>query len=285
MSIQKTVIKTEILNFKVSFLDNAYTFRKIIEALSKLLDEVIIRFSSTGITILEIDDSRIGLIELHIHKDDMEKYTFSKKFSWNVSLEDLSKFLKRFDKKIDTKIVFSKKDDNNVLISLISEKGDKTIKRDFSLRHISGLEPTMEKEHTANLHSIKYLGNFQLELKHYIRILKDADLISATLEFKITKNNIICSTIGAIGEFTQDIPYEFRHFKILKKDISGIFALEYLKIIEKLGEPFGKTKLLTLYLSNNQPMKAFYEFFEKSYIVYYLAPRIEEEEEDDEDDY
>jgi len=261
------------MGFKFTFKKNSKEIKKIIESISSILGEVHIEFSKEGFKIIAMDDSHICLIALTINKDDIEISDIEETEQIALNLVDLNKIIsRRKDKEI---LSFVRGTDT---LNIEFQMKDKEKIRVFKLIPIDLEVDPIDME---SLTKIEYDTFFTMYTKDLDDIIKDAFIFTDYLNLKREKNAINFNCMGMLGDMENVWEAEeFIESTLGELNLNNTYGLAYLANIIKSNSFIPKFKIKTGF---NLPMIFESDLFEKSNILYFLAPRTEDE--DDEDEY
>lgn len=260
-------------------LNDAKTVKGIFEAISAVVGESKMSFTPDGITMNAIDDGRICLVGLELSKDDFDAYKCEDSYDLGLNIEDMVKILKRSSSSDSITFKYKPKS-KKIQISMKDLSSKKS--RHFSLQLIdlgdSGIKPEA-------LENIEYQATATIPISYLEEAIKDADIFSETLQFKMSgSGGIEFKSEGQIGATETQLAKDddsIQNFSV-EDEAEGTFALQYLKNIIKIN---AIADLVNLSLNSNTPVKAKFNVLSSSNFTYYLAPRIEEEEEDYDENY
>ena len=106
-----------VLSAKISGSDD---LKAIISAISTVVEEATFVANSEGITFRGMDPSHVALIDISWPNSAFEKYECDSDLKFGVRIDEISKLIKRADKKDTIQISIS--DDNMLLVSIGKNK-------------------------------------------------------------------------------------------------------------------------------------------------------------------
>lgn len=262
--------------FKVKINDSKVV-KGIFDAVSAIISETLLKVTADGINLTAMDLSHICLVSLNLHKDDLDEFETDQDYELGINLEDLVKILKRSGS--NDAIIFSHDPkEKKLIIEMLPESGKKARKFTMALIDIEGEDINME-----SLEAMEFDNKCTMEIKILDEAIKDAEIFAEVLQIKVQdspdskEKSLNFSTTGNIG----DMDYELENELLAEKDFSneslGIFAISFLKNILKSSAVANKVKME---LKSEAPLKMDFNFIdlEKSRILYFLAPRVEEDD-------
>lgn len=287
--------------FKIMF-DNAKLMKNAIESITSIITEGILKITQEGIKISAMDGSHICLIDLFIDKSECLEYSFNcmDEISLGLNFDDCNKIFKR--SKVEQKNYISltfESSKKQVQISLInrvktivdlteeersllpkrSQTKTKTIEsmgdksRDFI---VTLIDLDQEAIDTSSLRDIKKDMDckFALNASEFEDIVNDGMIYSEVLEFH-AKNEVNFSSNGTMGNYNSKYQISQLDYLEIKHRSCGNFAIQFLKNILK-SKDLGIDSNYHFMLKSDSPLSIEVKISEKSYIQYFLAPRVEE---------
>ena len=100
------------------------TFKKIIDSLNALVQEVNLEAGSSGISLQAMDSAHVSLVSLKINETGFEEYRCDKNITLGLNLSDFSKILK-MAKSDDTLTL--KAEEENSYLSIVFENKSKIL--------------------------------------------------------------------------------------------------------------------------------------------------------------
>ena len=89
-------------------MSQVQTFRKIIDSLNALVQEVNLEAGSSGISLQAMDSAHVSLVSLKINETGFEEYRCDKNITLGLNLSDFSKILN--EQKIEKEYKIIKKE-------------------------------------------------------------------------------------------------------------------------------------------------------------------------------
>lgn len=238
-------------------------FIKHIKVIAEFLDESLIRFSDK-IRIVGLDPSRIAVIEL-LMDNDYIKTTNKKEIEAPVSLDSISKIMKRFSNPDELYIICDEESQAVIIKGKINNR-TKTFRSQMIDLDMGDFEDPI-----PSLSKIKYDVVFPIEANIFKDILKDAEIFSEFIIIETLDDGINIFAENSSGECNS---------KLERDDLGGYTKCSYsIKMLNNIINPIGNTNLLIM-LKTDHPIALYDKLSAKSHMLYYLAPRILRKEDD-----
>jgi proliferating cell nuclear antigen len=255
-------------------LVQGHMWRKIIEAVRDITQEVNWDCNSSGISLQGMDSSHVSLVSMLLRSEGFEPYRCDRNITLGVNLNSLSRMLKCAG---NDDIITLKAEDNGDTMSLLFESPSKDKVANFELKLMDidaenlGIPPT------------DYPVMIKMPSVELQRICRDlgAALSGESVTISCDKNSVRFSTQGPHGSghitLMQNSSVDKKEEEIIiecRKNLNLTFALRYLNWFTK-ATPL--SPYVYLMISDETPLAVEYRIGELGYIRYYLAPKIEEE--------
>jgi len=246
-------------------LENSKILKVLIETLSNIIDETVLKITPNELVIKAMDPSRICLLKIRMAKFDFDEFDCKGEISIGLNLDDLNKILKRSGKDDSIELSF-KENSQKLKIQFAREKR----KRTFSL---SVLDLDIEEIPMDNLLTIDYETEWKMNLEILVEAIKDAEIYSELINIKVIENQgIIFSSIGQIGEMEYSLEVDDLIENNIYGESEGAFSTDFLKKIFKLSSII---ETFTISAKTDNPLRIDFEFLEGGVLNYFLAPRID----------
>ncbi len=259
--------------FEVS-MEESKLMSNIISIISSIVAESRMQVTKDGIKIKAFDATRISLIDLNLQSSAFSSFNVKEETFVGLNLETLNTILKTA--KSDESLVFSF--DDKAMRFKIDFIGKKR-KRSFSLSHLD-----LTEENVPDTINLDFDANFTLQSSFIQQVIKDAEMVSdylnisasgTALEFSAKSENKDTKTV--IQPDSDEV--ETDSFQVLE-DSNSFYSLDFLA---KFLKGIRSTDKVKLSFSGEQPLRFIYEIEGKGYLVYFVAPRIEDSEDIDEE--
>ncbi|WP_457611736.1 DNA polymerase sliding clamp [Methanocaldococcus sp.] len=242
-------------------LESAKEFKKVIDTISTLLDEVCFVVDEEGVRAIAMDPSHVALVSLNIPRLAFEDYQ-ADSHELGIDLEAFKKIMNRA--KAKDKLILELDEERNRLNVIFENHG----KRKFSLSLLD------LSSSAAKMPEIEYNNTITLKGDAFKEALKDADLISDYVILKASPTEFIVEAKGDLNDFTAEFTEEDDALINIEgeESVRSAFNLEYLLDMVK---GISKGDIVKLYLGNDMPLKMEYSLAGAE-LTFFLAPRIEE---------
>lgn len=241
-------------------ITNPKFFLKHMESIGNVYYEGIIQFKE-NIRMTGIDPSRITLFEF-IMGDDVLETTNKKKLLAPIDISDLNKILKRFKNPSELTLIC---DTDKQTIVIKGKVGNKS--KTFNLSMIT-LETELFKV-PSSLGKIEYNAVFRLNSNDLKEAAKDVEIYTEILSLKLKEDGLHVFANSPIGNVDTII-----HMDVdTPVDDVASFSVKYVNNIVK---DMKDTNLIVM-LKSDHPLSIYDKLSDKSRILYYLAPRVEDE--------
>jgi len=275
--------------------NNPIELYKLFKTLSSILSSFKINIEKDGISILQMDNVHVSVLDIFLDKDDFSEYNFSKEQTIVLNSENFCKALS-LSEKIDSITLSLKNSSSNKLdITFINESRQ-------SKMSLYLIEPDNSE---ITFPSIDYSVELELSIGRFTKICKNLSQFgSKNIKFKSNNENqeiIILgeSDMGNIETILKETNKTIKRKVNIKRKVSNGFELESKEIntkkeiiINKFVKNITSTfcleyinKILSMsYLSNRvniglseeTPIEIQMHFFDNSYLNYYIAPKIDD---------
>ena len=258
-------------------MDNPRILKGIIETLSSIIDEAMIKIDKSEFSIKAMDPSRICLLQLSIKKVDFDEYKCSSKACQvGLNLDDLDKILRRSNANDIIELSY-KEVEQKIIIKMQREGNSRSRTFSLAILDIESEEVPME-----NLLKIDYSCKWKIEPEIVVEAIKDAEIYNEIFNFKASENGVNFSSRGQIGEMNYELDVEDLVDHECSEETTGAYSMVFLKSILKIASI---TDQLEISLRTDHPLKMIFNLLEGGELSYFLAPRVEEEGYDDEEEF
>jgi len=264
------------MTFKI-VVDNPEIIKRIFEGVESIVTETVINFTKDGMRITNIDGGRVALIDLFLSSEDFSEYKLkegSENSEIGLSLSDLRKILGRSTKQ-DKLTMFHKEGTTDLIIQMERNDGKK---RKFTLRLKDVSMPPIKPE---QLEAISYNNSFEIDCSVFIDAIKDCDIYSETMSIIVKENVFKISAFSNVGELETEIPADhelLRNYKFSEEANCTYANVHIDNAMKMYGLP--NVSMAKIYTKQDNPIKIEYNILGKSFVKYYIAPRIDEFEEE-----
>ena len=242
-------------------ISNAKEFKKIIDAMSNLVDEISFEVDEKGLRASAMDPSHVALVSVDIPREAFDEYV-ADPHEIGVDLEALKKIVKRAkSKEMLTLELDEERNRLNVIL-----KNDATRKFSLSLYDVS----------TSNVKvpDLNYPNEIIMKAGAFKDALKDAELVDDHVILKVDgEGRFIVSSKGDVNQ--SETIFDENSEAVLDMRITeparSTFSLSYLEDITKAAS---SDDILHIYLGSDMPVKIEFNVADGK-ILFLLAPRIE----------
>lgn len=244
------------LKFKKAKLLAAY-----FNAFNAVLDEPTFQVNAEGLTLRDIDPSRVAMFDVNFPSKAFEAFQCDKDTLFTVNLLTLYKLLKTAD---DTEMVELELDLEKKKL-VVTFRGIATRRFRMSL-----LEDSSER---ISPPKISFAAKAVLPTKQFLRFMNDANALSDHVHLVAIPSNISVIIGGDLAQ--GELAFEKSMLTLLecKEPQKAAFSVTYMaEIIKALSEVCPN---ITLEWATDMPIKVSFELEHLGQLVWFLAPRIE----------
>ncbi len=247
---------------RLSYPD-AKAFQNIVEALSKIIDEVAMRITPEGVRIRAMDPAKIALIDIWLPASSWLEYSVEEEAVAGFNVSGLLKLLKRGRRgdRLDLEI-----DAEKIRISMVGD----IVKR-YRVNNLEVLEPEIPAELPF---SFKVSATMLADLVK--EAVRDAETVGDTLELDAPDASmLVIRGIGPEGggvearlspEAGQLIEYR------VDEPSKARYSIDYLKYVLSLTKV---ADMVTLEFSTDSPLRLRFTMPSEGRVDYLLAPKME----------
>lgn len=237
----------------------AKTWKKIINALASIIEEVSLDVGPEGIQFTAMDPSHISMVDFHMGKEHFEEYEVTEEMKLGLDVDENRKIINR--SKPDD-ILTIEADPSRITLTLQQRDGG-TVRR-FGLPLIDVMGG--EKYKLPHLDTA-----VRVRIPSYLfdDAIKDASIISDNITFRAQPEVFLVKAEGDSGSIETEIK-EWLEYEV-REEIQSTFNLSYLTDIAKSLEDE-----VTIDLGNDMPLKLSFTL-DGAEFQFILAPRVERE--------
>ena len=237
-------------------------FKLIVDAVSEIVDAVVMDFGEEGINMQAMDASHVSLCLLHLKNDGFNEYTCESPKNVGVSLSNMSKIFKctSTDDELEIRV--------NDLDKMCLDFRGASRTSEFEMRLME-----IDSEY-LQVPEVEYECVISMPSSEFQKMVKDVAVMGDTCSIESKNGEVKFSSDGDIGRAV---------FSPLDKDsvdvrgeTSNRFANKYLQMFTK-ASPLCKKVILKMSVDN--PMCVEYEIDGVGVLKYYLAPKIDDDDE------
>lgn len=240
------------------------SFKHFIGVLKAVCEEATLQVSETGIYVMQMDPTHVGMIQATAKPELFDDYTpptEPEKIAINIT--EFAKFLDRIGKDERVKIVFDKE---TMKLRIQATKG--RFRRSFLL---ATLEPFEEELPTPK---IFFKAQARITTDSFRRSLKDALLVSEHVKIDYTEDALQISATGTMGDAEsrwEKGSDELLNLAVEEEQVTATYTLSYLdEIIDAIRNV---AEAIEIHMSTDLPCKI-KGTSSNIEAVFYLAPCI-----------
>lgn len=283
MYVEKTETKLENkespqidFQFKALWTQNNLKLHELFAHINKMVEYVNLNISKNAIKLTNIDSSHVSLVDLTLDRSDFYEFDFyceSKVDNVDLSIElkPLVQALKNFNKKSD-----------EIKLSISSTNEYLTIESNGTILNVN--LPTIEID-LIPVPKLEFNNEILVKTEKIQEILAISK--NAQIDYvELTNNGSTFSMLGSNDKMKFQKEIEIEEFFTMKyNNQSVMYSQEYLKEIFNYAKNSTLKKQLdetTIEFSEYMPLKVTFklEDLENSYLIYFVAPRVDDEDED-----
>lgn len=253
-------------------LEQASLFKKIVEALKDLVQEVNISCSETGIGMQAMDSSHVSLCSLQLRSEAFTEYRCDRPLNLGMNLANFSKILKCAGSD-DTMTLRAEDQPDNLIVVFEGAKGDRTSEFELKLMVID--------TDALGIPDTTYNVNVNMPSSEFQRIVRDMQVLGDTCTIGADKEGVKFSASGDLGSGSVMLKQRASSDKeeenviiTMEEPVSLNFALRYLNQFTKATPLSG---VVVLSMSPDVPVVVEYPIEQSGFVRFYLAPKIDDE--------
>jgi len=224
-------------------------FRTLIEALKEILAEANIEFDSTGIRIIDVDETHVVLTYLRLNADKFEYFYCPSKFILGVNMIYLFKLIKTLSN-TDSLTLFLPASNPNKL-GIRAENAEKQTTNTWMMKLFDTNVDNIE------MPNIQFTSIINMPSNDFQKICRDFNALAEKLEITCSGSDLSFKCIGDFVDGETVILSESQTgVKVQKlgsatEIVQGIFELKYLTMFTKCTN---LCPSIELYLKNDYPL-------------------------------
>lgn len=233
-------------------------FKEPIMVISELVNEVVFKIDKEKLELVAMDPANVAMIVYKLLGSVFVEYDINKEVEMAVNLDNLKQVLRRA------------KPSDTLTLELLESKLKITLKS--SSTRVFTLSLINMQEERQKVPDLDFKCKIDMPCILFDEAVEDMDVVSDSVAFEINDNVFNIQAAGNIST----AKVSFMHgdsVKINSKDsnIRARYSVEYLKKIIK-GSKLSDS--MTLWLSNDYPLKVEYKIIDKLSLATILAPRV-----------
>ena len=236
-------------------------WKAVTSAISTLVDEATFEAAAEGISFRGMDPSHIALIDIYWPNSAFEKFECDSVVKFGIRVDELSKLVKRADKKDAVEIGLG--DD-----SMLHVKMSNGYKREYKTRLIESAASS------TPLPKLNFNSKVVLTATAFDKILSDVQVVSEYISIDSKPGRVAFAGRGDSGEadITLEAGNEGLEELAVKEDSKATYSLDYLSKITKAVVSMGGA--VTAEYSSKMPLRLEFKIANVGRIHFYLAPRV-----------
>merc|ERR1719189_2072259 len=245
--------------------------RKIMQAISELVNDANFDCNEYGLSLQAMDSSHVSLVSMILRADGFDPWRCDNNCQLGIHLDHFNKVLKCMGGKDEVEIRY-KEGADECDFTFKSPEEDKV--SHFSLKLMD-----IDSEHLG-IPETDYKTKVKMSATEFQRICRDLAVLGDTLTIGVNKDNVQFSVAGEIGKGEMTVNASTASDEMegtvidCSEPVVQTFAMRYLNFFTKATV---LSKHVTLSLSPEVPLMVEYPVDEIGYVRYYLAPKIEED--------
>lgn len=243
-------------------------FRTLIEALKEILAEANLEFDSTGIKVIDVDETHTVLTYLRLHADRFEYFYCQGKFLLGINMMYLFKLIKTLSNN-DSLTLFLPASNPNKL-GIRAENAEKRTTNTWMMKLFD------TKLEDIDFPNISYTTTINMPSTDFQKICRDFNALADKLEITSSNNDLIFRCIGDFVDGEAVILSESDAGMKLQRPaagaseiVQGIFELKYLVMFTKCTN---LCQSIEIYLKNDLPITLRYQVANLGEVKLILAP-------------
>ena len=243
-------------------------FRTLIEALKEILTEANLEFDSTGIKIIDVDETHTVLTYLRLHADRFEGYYCPAKHILGINMIYLFKLIKTLSNN-DSLTLFLPASNPNKL-GIRAENAEKGTTHTWMMKLFDTNIQNIE------LPNIAFTSTIHMPSSDFQKICRDFNALAEKLEITSSNSDLIFRCVGDFvdGETiimsNNQSGIEVKRNENSNEIVQGMFELKYLVLFTKCTNLCPTT---VIYLRNDFPLVLKYMVANLGEIRLLLAPQ------------
>ncbi|HET7147831.1 MAG TPA: proliferating cell nuclear antigen (pcna) [Candidatus Nitrosopolaris sp.] len=235
----------------------------IVSAISTLVDEATFEATVEGISFRGMDPSHVALIDIHWPNSTFEGYECDDSVKFGVRVDELSKLIKRADKK--DAIEMSMSEDSMLHIKIYNG-----YRREYKIRLIES------SASSTPLPKLNFNSKLVLNAVAFDKLLSDVQVVSEYISIESESKRVEFSGKGDSGEADVILGSDSAGLEEIevKEKSKATYSLDYLTKITKAVSGAGGS--VAAEYSTKMPLRLEFRMANVGRIHFYLAPRVQD---------
>ncbi|MBS3143535.1 proliferating cell nuclear antigen (pcna) [Candidatus Woesearchaeota archaeon] len=232
-------------------------FKEPVVIISELVNEVVFRIDKDKLELIAMDPANVAMIVYKLLGSVFVEYNINEPIEIAVNLDNLKQVLRRA------------KPSDTLTLELLENKLKITLKS--SSTRIFTLSLINMEEERQKVPELDFKCMIEMPSNMFDEVVEDMDVVSDSVAFEVKDDIFNIQAAGNIS--TAKVSFKKDDFVKInsKENIRSRYSVEYLKKIIKGGK---LSDTLTLWLSNDYPLKIEYKVIDKLSLTTILAPRV-----------
>ena len=245
-------------------------FVSLFQVLKNCTTLVCVIFETDKLHIQGMDKSHVCLFDVNIQKKWFDEYIVEE--TTNVSFDTNIFHLIMSTKQESHDIIIHKIEEDYLNIDLVSKEHAKG-----EFNKYFKLSLTDYDYQLMNVHEVDYDAEFSISSKKICEIVSQMMTFGTNINIKCSEEKIDLITNGITGEMLVNIPIEdLTEYSIVEgEEIKLSYSLSY---INKMCLTNKISNEINFYISGEYTMKIQYALGDDSYIIFFIAPKINDED-------
>lgn len=247
--------------FKVK-LAEASDWRKIVSAVSALVDEAVFNAEAGGLKLRAMDPSHVAMVDLEWKASGFEEYLCDKPFNLGLNIREMLRLMRRTASGESLELGL---DETGAKLEM---KLTGKYARTFSM---ATLDLTGEEIPTVK---VSFTTKARVTSDCLATTVEDAGTVSENIRFEAAPDSFKMAASGDMGSFTVELDKSSEALLSLdvKEASKATYSLSFLSQIVKAGSASSET--VTIEFANNMPLKLDFELVQGK-LEYFIAPYVE----------
>jgi proliferating cell nuclear antigen len=235
--------------------------KESITIISELVNEARFKVSKEAIELVAMDPANVAMVIFKLLSSSFTEYDVKKDVEIAINLSNLKQIMRRA--KPNDMLTLELDPDNKLKIML---KGDNT--RTFNL-------PIIElDEKEQKIPDLKFPASIDIPSSVLNEAIEDVDVVAESVTFLVEPKKFTISAQGDLSQAKIEMK-EGDNVKIkTEENVKAKYSVEYLK---KMISGSKIADEVSIYFSNDYPLKIEYKTIDKVMLSFILAPRVENE--------
>lgn len=243
---------------------DARTWRYVMNAVGKIIDEAAFRITENGLRMKAIDPSRITLVDFTLGKESLDEFQFEREEVIGVNMDDLTKILRRVVK--GDELLLETLEGNRLAITFIGRG-----KRTFIIPSIETIA-----EETPEL-KIPFKVHVKMPPTIFRDVVKELEPVSDAIEFiaKRDEEKLLVKATSDLASAVIELTVEsgaLIEFNAEEEEARAIYTVDYLSDISSAAQA---AEELDFYFASAVPCKIDFTLPYGGKLIFYVAPRVE----------